>query len=80
MILPPTKDVCPVHQGRLAGRKGIGPTGRKTFMILVNYCYSPGCMYEKPAFPERMNFVEKQWWERFERRWILAIEQQREDS
>ena len=50
---------CPIHHIKLGGRKGIGPTGKKSFMILVNYCLRPGCNYEAPAFPERLGFMEK---------------------
>ena len=69
---------CPFHHDKLGGRKGAGPTGRKTFMILVNYCLRPGCGYEAPVFPERMNFVENFWWKRFERRWNITQEQEEE--
>ena len=55
-------------------RKRYGPTSRhKDFMILVDSCYECDCMY--PIYPNRLNYQEKDWIHRSNKRFVKHYEQ-----
>jgi len=57
-----TKKICPICRGTFGNRRRTGPTGNKTFLILVDACYRCGRLLNiKPL----TDYAEKDWLDRY---------------